>query len=174
MVKYGEVPVNCPKHHIQWDEVGHVLMGSRWFRHVETLWLMMFDDVTLQGMWLFMLMFEPLDSGQSRNTKKTRTERSGQLRIQFLTVYYEQNQRVKNLLSRGASVIWSCAGHQHGRREGPFIFSSFDFDCRSWCDAAAIDCYLKNAIAAQLLGIIIHKTHGEDLYIIDKFPKAGC
>ncbi|CAJ1437457.1 unnamed protein product [Effrenium voratum] len=23
----------------------------------------------------------------------------------------------------------------------------------------------------QLLGIIIHKTHGEDLYIIDKFPK---
>ena len=58
--------------------------------------------------------------------------------------------------------------------EKAHFFSSFDFDCRSWCDAAAIDCYLKNAIAAQLLGIIIHKTHGEDLYIIDKFPKAGC
>ena len=26
----------------------------------------------------------------------------------------------------------------------------------------------------QLLGIIIHKKYGEDLYIIDKFPKAGC
>lgn len=27
-------------------------------------------------------------------------------------------------------------------------------------------------LQCQLLGAIIHQTHGEDYYIIDKFPKA--
>lgn len=68
------------------------------------------------------------------------------------------------------------------RREGPPILEQRIKDAASDYDRKILEKHLASVKAHEenedistedekLLGIIIHKTHGEDFYIIDKFPK---
>ena len=98
--------------------------------------------------------------------------------------------------------MWWVSGHQHRGWEGffgncfgvgildfdigyhPVLISGWFFEafaCLASCENSPkyISPYLTHPLSVshllgQLLGIIIHKKYGEDLYIIDKFPKAGC